>query len=315
MTAEAAALSVRGLKVRYGDRTVLSNLDLEVTRGTVFGLLGPNGAGKTTLIRTICGRVRASAGSVAVAGQPSGPRARQHLGLVPQEIALFPHLSARENLAAFARLSGISRAGVGEAIDWAAEATGLVPRLDDRVDVLSGGWKRRANIAAAIMHRPALLILDEPTVGIDPPSRAALSDTIRQLAASGMGILVTTHDLEEAEAMCTLVGFLREGRIDPQGAPRDLIEARFGGQSEIIVRLRATPDDRQAKSLATIGFEVTDSGLTWARMAPRATASAASIQDAFGRAGIKVREIRVRDPGLGSLFAHLSRTRKDEAAA
>jgi ABC-2 type transport system ATP-binding protein len=299
------ALWISGLSVRYGDRMVLSGLDLEVSGGTVMGLLGPNGAGKTTLIRTICGRVRKSAGAISIGGLPEGAKARRLIGLVPQEIALFQHLTARENLLAFGRLSGLSGSQARDAVKWAAEATGSAQRLDDRVAVLSGGWKRRVNICAAILHRPALLILDEPTVGIDLTSREGLHGTIRQLARDGMGVLMTTHDLDDAEFVCDRVGFLRMGRIEPQGDPRDLIRAAFGRSSEVVASLRSAPSPEQVRSLRSIGFRPLDSGLTWTVESPGAISSG-QVTEAFARTGLQVREIRIREPGLGSLFARLA---------
>ncbi len=313
MKSETAALSVAGLTVRYGEREVISGLDLEVAPGTVVGLLGPNGAGKTTLIRAVCGRVRKSSGTIAVGGVSEEPRARRLIGIVPQEIALFQHLTARENLVAFGRLSGLSGAQVRKALAWAAEATALAERLDDPVAVLSGGWKRRVNICAAILHEPALLMLDEPTVGIDLPSREGLSGTIKRLARAGMGVLLTTHDLEEAEATCDRVGFLHGGRIDPEGEPRDLIRAAFDDRREVVAALRAVPTPQQARSLETIGFRTFDSGLTWTIMASPDTGSD-QIAKAFIRTGLQVREIRIREPGLGSLFTRLAANSHEAAA-
>jgi ABC-2 type transport system ATP-binding protein len=299
------ALAIRGLSVRYNERTVLSDLDLDVARGTVMGLLGPNGAGKTTLIRAICGRVRRRAGSILVGGEPEVAKARRFIGLVPQEIALFQHLTARENLVAFGSLSGLSGAQVRNAIDWAADATALATRLDDHVSVLSSGWRRRVNICAAILHKPVLLILDEPTVGIDMLSREWLAGTMRRFADEGMGILLATHDLEGAEVVCDRVGFLNAGRIERQGDPRELIRADFGDHSEVVVTLHSTPSAAQRITLEAEGYRTVDNGSTWT-VVGSVRDGANEIAKTFTRNSLKVREIRIREPGLASLFARLS---------
>lgn len=302
-----AALSVAGLKIRYGKREVLRGLDLEVTKGEIFGLLGPNGAGKTTLIRTICGRLKPIAGQVSIVGQPVSRQSLRRIGLVPQDIALYPHLTARENLEVFGQLSGLTRQQALAAMEWAGEAANIRERLDERIDILSGGWKRRVNIAAAILHRPDLLILDEPTVGVDVDARNGLHEVIQQLSQAGMGVLLATHDLDQAELLCARVGFLRGGVIAPQGNPRALIDETFRGQREIIIELRQNPTPAQARALDKSGFSPSNGSLSWSRIGQEADRSAAALAEAFERAGLSTREIRFREPGLDSLFLHLSR--------
>lgn len=311
MKADDAPLLVEGLHVQYGSREVLRGLDLRVGPGEIYGLLGPNGAGKTTLIRTICGRVRPTAGSVRVAGL-SGKHSRRCIGLVPQELALYPHLTARENLEVFGRLSGLSGASTREAVDWAGRATHLEGRLDDRVDILSGGWKRRVNIAAAILHRPALLILDEPTVGVDVDARNGLHEVILHLSHGGMGVLLATHDLDQAETLCGTVGFLRHGTVAPQGPPRQLIEANFSNKKELVLELRQLANPAQEAVLTRAGFAPANGGFSWTMLATGADHSVEKLSGALNLAGIEAREIRYREPGLDSLFVRLSRP--EEAA-
>ncbi|WP_157959665.1 ABC transporter ATP-binding protein [Devosia submarina] len=300
------ALLVSGLRVGYGGREVLKNLDLRVRAGEIYGLLGPNGAGKTTLIRSICGRVRPLGGTISIAGQPVSRKSLRRIGLVPQEIALYPHLTIGENLEVLGRLSGLSRDATRTAMGWATKAANLGNHLHSRVDILSGGWKRRANIAAAILHRPALLILDEPTVGVDVDARNALHDVILQLSHAGMGVLLTTHDLDQAETLCSSVGFLRSGTVAPQGEPRQLIETAFGTQKEIILELRQPPTEPQANTLLKSGFTPSNANLTWIMLGNASQNSAAELGAALDRAGMAVREIRFREPGLDSLFVRLS---------
>jgi ABC-2 type transport system ATP-binding protein len=315
MIAGPDALFIEGLRIRYGSRLVLQGLNLRISPGQIYGLLGPNGAGKTTLIRAICGRLKLEAGTMAIAGQPNGRASLRHVGLVPQELALYPHLSVRENLQVFGRLSGLSRKAVEAAIVWAAQATDLTPRLGDRVDILSGGWKRRVNIAAAILHRPALLILDEPTVGVDIDARNGLHEVITELSHTGMGVLLTTHDLNQAELICTSVGFLRDGVIGPQGNPRALIDAMFGQRKQVIIELRSALTAVQAQALSAVGFVAANGGMSWSMLSGPEAASAAELSIALDRSGIEVREIRYREPGLDSLFMSLSQPVAGKRAA
>ncbi|MDB5473336.1 MAG: transporter ATP-binding protein [Devosia sp.] len=300
------ALLVSGLRVRYGARDVLNGLDLRLGAGEIYGLLGPNGAGKTTLIRTICGRIKPLAGCIEIGGEPVGRRSLRQIGLVPQEIALYPHLTIGENLQVLGRLSGLSRAVTEAAIAWASQAAQLADRLGDRVEILSGGWKRRANIAAAILHRPAVLILDEPTVGVDVDARNGLHELILELSRAGMGVLLATHDLDQAETLCSRVGFLRAGTVSPQGQPRQLIEAVFRGRKEIILELRQAPGSAQTKLLREAGFASANADLSWIMLGHAGQNSAAELGSALDRAGVGVREIRFREPGLDSLFLTLS---------
>lgn len=306
MTTRHAALSISGLQVRYGQRDVLRGLTLSIAPGEIYGLLGPNGAGKTTLIRTICGRVRPIGGSVSVAGQNLGRAALRRIGLVPQEIALYGHLTVRENLETFGRLSGMRGDDTRAAIAWASQAADLVGRMNDRVEILSGGWKRRVNIAAAILHRPSLLILDEPTVGVDVEARNGLHEVVHELSQTGMAVLLTTHDLDQAETICNTVGFLRNGTVAPQGHPRTLVDEAFGTQREIILELRQVATAEQADVLKSAGFSSFNGGLSWALLGQATEETSAELSASLSRAGIDAREVRVRAPGLDRLFLRLS---------
>ncbi len=298
------ALSVSGLHHAYGARQALQGVDLTVSAGEIYALLGPNGAGKSTLVRAICGRLKPDQGEVRVAGQDpwTAADARKTLGLVPQEIALYKHLTVRENLKVFARLSGLSAAAAGPAADEAAQLTRVSDRADVPVKHLSGGYQRRVNIAAAILHHPALLILDEPTVGVDIQAREAVDQVIRALRDGGVAVLVITHDLEQAEALADRVGFLREGRKVLEGAPRALLEQAYGDQAEISVHLAAEPDAAARAVLAREGLSVTPQPAVWSRMAADAYGAASRLDIALKAAGLSAREVRVRQPSLQSLF-------------
>jgi ABC-2 type transport system ATP-binding protein len=296
-----AALNVRGLSARYGSREVLRGVDLCIEAGEIFGLLGPNGAGKTSLVRAICGRLPPTVGSVAIAGRRVHRSASPSIGLAPQEIALYPTLTIRENLEVFGRLSGLTRKETSLAIEEACEAAHLVERLSERVDHLSGGWKRRVNVVAAILHRPALLILDEPTVGVDVDARNALHRMIQTLSSRGMGVLLITHDLHQAEFLCNRVGFLLNGILAPQGPPKVLLEAAFAEQGEFIIDFAEMLSIDQATMLQEMGFVATNRGLSWRLIGDRSLGHLAEVE----RAGLKPREMHFRQPGLDSLFLRL----------
>jgi ABC-2 type transport system ATP-binding protein len=300
-------LAIKGLVVKYRDREVLRGLDLSLPKGSIYGLLGPNGAGKTTLIRTICGRITPRAGTIAIDGEPNtNRRTLRRIGLVPQEIGLYPHLTVRENLLAFGRLSGLGHRATHEAMRWAADATRIAARLDERIDILSGGWKRRVNIAAAILHHPALLILDEPTVGVDVDARNELHEVILDLSQNGMSVLLTTHDLDQAETLCSTVGFLQNGLIAPQGSPRALISEAFAAQKEIVLELRRALDAPQRKALTGAGFTGTNADMSWTMIGHVDEHTATGLAQRFEAVGVMVREVRYREPGLDSLFVHLA---------
>lgn len=304
MMQSPAALTVSGLSARYGDRHVLRGVDLSIKPGEIFGLLGPNGAGKTSLVRAICGRLRPTAGSITIAGRREGRTASRSIGLAPQEIALYPSLTIQENLEVFGRLSGLTKSATGLAVEEACEAADLKDRLGERVELLSGGWKRRVNIVAAILHRPSLLILDEPTVGVDIDARNGLHSLIQELSGRGMGVLLITHDLHQAELLCAKVGFLLNGVLAPQGHPRALLDAAFAGQGEFIIEFAEPLSAGHATVLQQAGFIAADSGLSWHLVGDRSLGELAADLE---RSGIKPREMRFRQPGLDSLFLRLLR--------
>jgi len=222
----------RLVKVYRGASTpAVNGLDFSVGEGEIFGLLGPNGAGKTTAISIICTLLRQDSGRVLICGEdtalkPSGIRSR--FGLAPQDIALYPSLSARENLCYFGRLYGLTGRALASRIEQCLELVGLAEHADRRVDAFSGGMKRRANLAAAILHTPRLLVLDEPTVGIDAQSRNMILENLKGLRDAGMTILYTTHYMEEAQQLCSRVAIMDRGSIIATGAPEALVSQVAG---------------------------------------------------------------------------------------
>ena len=301
-------LTVKGAVHAYGGKPVLRDVDLTLRPGEIYALLGPNGAGKTTLIRTICGRIRPDGGEVLLNGRDPArvPAARAGLGLVPQEIALYPNLTVAENLQTFAALAGTPREAVAAAVRRALELTRTVDRADVPVKHLSGGYQRRANIAAAIVHEPSLLILDEPTVGVDIDAREAVDAVIRGLRDLGVAVLMTTHDLDQAGALADRVGFLREGQMVLEGEPKALVAEAFGARMEILVHLTAEADAAGEARLAQEGLERTPRSLVWARLDADGYAAAERLDRRLRDAGLTPREIRVREPSLANLFTLLA---------
>ncbi len=239
----------------------MRSIDLDVAKGEILGLLGPNGAGKTTTISMACGVVTPTRGAVTIGGiaLASQPRAAKlKLGLVPQDLALFAELSALQNLAWFGSLYNLSGARLAERVDWALGVVGLRDRARDVVRTYSGGMQRRLNIAAGLLHKPELLILDEPTVGVDPQSRNHIFDTVRGLRADGMTVIYTTHYMEEVEALCDRVAIMDHGDVVALGSLDELIAQHAGkgilleiaGDAEAAARARPT-HTRRSRAPAT----------------------------------------------------------------
>jgi ABC-2 type transport system ATP-binding protein len=222
------------LKKRYGDTVALDDVSFEVKKGETFGLLGPNGAGKTTTIQLLCGLLKPDSGMVTLNGKtdPSLVEVRLSLGMVPQTLAIYEELSAEENLRFFGRIYGLSGRQLKERVRNCLEIAGLLQRSRERVSKYSGGMKRRLNMVCSLLHEPPLLLLDEPTVGVDPQSRNSIFETIEAMKKQGRTIIYTTHYMEEAERLCDRVAILDYGRILDMGSVHNLI-AKHGGPSHI----------------------------------------------------------------------------------
>ncbi len=294
------AIRVKSVAKRFGRTIALDEASLELRRGERLALLGPNGAGKSTLVRCISGRVAPDGGEIEMFGEilPStGPRRR--LGFVPQEVALYADLTARENLDAFARFHGLRGGDGSEAVEWALAWTGLADRADDVIKTFSGGMKRRVNLACGVLHRPMVLLLDEPTVGVDPQSRERIFVMLDELADQGTSVLLTTHQLDEAEQRCDRIIIIDHGRVIAQGTLSELISKTVGVNRKVRFEL-AEPgpkldgmvmsDDRRE-----IIAEVEDIDLEMPQLLTRIRAG-----------GSRVTHIEVNSPSLHAVFIHLT---------
>jgi len=231
-------LTVRSARKRFGDVQALDDASLDLRAGELLGLLGPNGAGKTTLIRAIAGRLRLDAGSIEIDGAPIVPGVtRPELGIVPQELAIYPKLTARENLEVFGRLYGVPPAAIAERVDRALAHAALADRASEPVYRFSGGMKRRLNIVCALLHDPRIVLLDEPTVGVDPQSREAIYEMLASLRQGGVSVLLTTHHLEEAEARCERIVIIDHGRVIASGTLAELVTASLGASRVAVIRM------------------------------------------------------------------------------
>ncbi|GAA3444550.1 ABC transporter ATP-binding protein [Planomonospora venezuelensis] len=303
------ALSCRGLGKRYGDVHAVQDVGFDVAPGEAYGLLGPNGAGKTTTISMLVGLLRPDSGHVRVCGVDLAAdpmRAKARIGYVPQEIALYPELTGRENLRFFGRLFGLPRRELAGRIEEVLDLVGLMGRADSRVKTYSGGMKRRINIGTALLHRPDVLILDEPTVGVDPQSRKAILDGVEHLVGEGMSLLYTSHYMEEVERVCDRVAIIDHGRIIAEGTRRELI-ALVGSADKVELSLDGDVETALAKLRAVEG--VIEAAMTGATSIRLLTEGGRHLLPALITAVdgcATVTATQVIEPDLEATFLHLT---------
>jgi ABC-2 type transport system ATP-binding protein len=298
---DGIALQVAGASKVFGKTTALSDVSLDVAPGTCFGLLGPNGAGKSTLIRSIVGRVRLDAGTISLFGEPaSSKKARSSLGWAPQDLALYPRLTCLENLQAFGRYQGLGGKALKEAIQWCLDWAGLSDRAASVVSTLSGGMRRRLNLAAAVIHRPRLVLLDEPTVGVDPQSRNRIFEMVSELRAQGATIIYTTHYMEEVERLCDRIAILDHAQIIAIGAMDELITQSFGRRYDVLIYIASGEGEDWARAHNGVFKD----GV--AQFSVERPTDVGALLDTAEKAGLNVVDVSLRRPNLESVFLHLT---------
>ncbi len=306
-------LQVENLCRRFGDRQVVNDLSFEVGAGEIFGLLGPNGAGKSTTMMMITGLLAADSGSVFLNGTQVTADAiavRQQLGFVPQDLAIYGELTAEENLRFFGRLYRIPAEELGGRVLEALEFVGLADRRGDEAGTFSGGMKRRLNFAAAILHRPALLVLDEPTVGVDPQSRSHLLECIRRLQEAGTSVIYASHYMEEVQAICSRAAIVDHGRMLVCGTVPELLSAI---PAEIRVHIKGGPVDGLLNECRLLG-QIQQGDMIYTLTLSRGESAADlnnELRHLLAVAHAEQREvvsIRTLEPNLERLFLSLTGT-------
>jgi ABC-2 type transport system ATP-binding protein len=302
-------LAAVGLTKSFDDLIAVNGVSFEIAEGETFGLLGPNGAGKTTSISMVAGLLKPDSGTIHVAGTPirtNSTAGRSDIGLVPQEIAIYPDLTAAENLRFFGRLYDMPEDELDERRQEVLEVIGLSERQDDLVSEFSGGMQRRLNIGIGLLHRPRLLILDEPTVGVDPQSRNAILESVEDLSGEGIAVLYTTHYMEEAERLCDRVAIIDEGVIKAEGTRRELVS--LVGEKDRI-RVTVTGDvvevARVASELPAV-YEASpaDSGVDV--LADDASSLLPELLTRVAAIGANVTAVAVSEPNLEAVFLHVT---------
>jgi ABC-2 type transport system ATP-binding protein len=305
----ARVLECSGLHKSYGERKAVDGVGFHIDLGETYGLLGPNGAGKTTTISMICGLLTRDAGEVTVAGEPIDVgqiHAKQWIGYVPQDLAIYPDLTAEENLMFFGRLYGLSGKALKSRTDAVLEVTGLSDRREDKTEEYSGGMKRRLNIGIGLLHEPRLLMLDEPTVGVDPQSRNAILDSVERLSGEGMAVLYTTHYMEEAERLCNRVGIIDQGKIMAEGTRRQLVEL-IGERDRVRVVAEGNLDAAVAAARSVEGVESANrSEGGFEILAGDARVILPALLREIADAGGIVKGVDVVEPDLEAVFLHLT---------
>jgi ABC-2 type transport system ATP-binding protein len=299
-------LSCAGLRKRYGDRLAVDGVSFSIAAGECYGLLGPNGAGKTTTISMLCGLVPADEGDITIDGHPGGSlEAKAAVGYVPQDLALYPDLTATENLTFFGELYGLNGNELHGRIGETLELVGLAERGKDRIGTYSGGMKRRANMAAGLLHRPKLLVLDEPTVGVDPQSRNAILETVGRL---GIAVLYTTHYMEEAAKLCDRVGIIDDGHLIAEGTNETLI-AQHGGRDRVHLSCEADADLCQlaaaCRELDTV-HEVAELEDRLELTTDHGPAVLPAVVATAARHRVELTGVEVRSPNLEDVFLRLT---------
>jgi ABC-2 type transport system ATP-binding protein len=304
-------LEVQNLAKSYGDFTAVKGVSFDIREGEIFSLLGPNGAGKTTTISMLSTLYTPTSGDATIGGHSITKESlavKQVIGVVPQEIALYEDLTARENLIFWGQMYGLGGRSLNSRVDEVLEQIDLVDKAKNRVKTYSGGMKRRVNIGVGLLHKPRLLFMDEPTVGIDPQSRRAILDTVKDLNKQGMTVLYTTHYMEEAQELSDRVGIIDHGELIALGTQEELTR-QVGQTDTLILHIGENEDaDALASSLKGIDnvLEVNASDHEVSIITPQAENILAAVVSKANERGIKIRSMDIREPNLEAVFLHLT---------
>jgi ABC-2 type transport system ATP-binding protein len=306
-----AILEVHELVKKYGDLTAVKGVSFDIQEGEIFSLLGPNGAGKTTTISMLSTLFIPTGGEASIGGHSvtKEPMAvRNIIGVVPQDLALYDDLSARENLVFWGQMYGLSGKALSARVEEVLEQIGLADRAKDRIKTYSGGMKRRVNIGVGLLHKPRLLFMDEPTVGIDPQSRRAILDSVKDLNKQGMTVLYTTHYMEEAAELSNRVGIIDHGELIALGTQAELT-SQVGENETLILHLGEEEDvEALAKVLKSIPavLQATATDHEIAIIAPQAEEILAPVVTKANERGIRIHSLDIREPNLEAVFLHLT---------
>jgi ABC-2 type transport system ATP-binding protein len=304
-------LRANNLVKKFGDLTAVDDVSFEIYEGEIFSLLGPNGAGKTTTISMLSTLLTPTSGDAMINGfsiKNDNMQVRNYIGIVPQEIALYDDLTALENLYYWGRLYNLSGRTLELRVAEVLEQIGLTDRAKDRIKTYSGGMKRRVNIAAGLLHKPKLLFMDEPTIGIDPQSRRMILDKVKELNQQGMAILYTTHYMEEAQELSNRVGIIDHGKLIAVGTQEQL--TKQVGENDSIHILTDPMDDLSSIAAKLQGFDgitrvtVDESGLNL--ITSNAETNLAPIIQEVSQAGARIKSIEIIEPNLETVFLHLT---------
>lgn len=295
------ALSVQNVERSFGSNQALKGISLNVAKGERLALLGPNGAGKTTLVRAICGRLRVDKGQIELFGESIElPRVLDQIGVVPQDLAIYGDLTAEENLTAFGRLHGLKGRSLRDRVSWALKWIGLEDRKTQLTSVYSGGMKRRVNIACGVLHSPKLILLDEPTVGVDPQSRQRIFDMLDELSQNGTTIILTTHQLDEAQSQCDRIVIVDHGQIVADGTLADLIEHTTGSQRLIFLNI----DGAMTASIPNLEWDMANECFVASVDEP--ASELPYLLNRIQACGGKVIDLEMHQPNLHDVFIHLT---------
>jgi ABC-2 type transport system ATP-binding protein len=302
-------LIAQDLHKSYGEIKAVDGISLQVARGEVFGLLGPNGAGKTTTISMLTALLEPSSGKIIVDGldlKAHTSEVKAKMGLVPQEMALYMTLSARQNLMFFGRIYGLKGKELRQRVDEVLEMIGLTERADHAVEKYSGGMKRRVNIGAGLLHKPDILFLDEPTVGVDPQSRNAIFESVEALNRAGMSVIYTTHYMEEAQRLCHRVAIVDEGKLIAQDTPMALIRSLGGGVVMLGVAEGAPDDLTERIAQVPAVKSVTRSDGQLKIETQRLQEGLMGVLDITNQLDLRVTSLEILEPNLESVFLNLT---------